>query len=322
MQGFNFLIPAKDVVTFLKGTDVTKPGESTFNPVWAAGLERAVRASATRRPPPRSREANTLLPNLSDVKRALAEADAKVKNPPPRPFPWAWATLGVSLAERRRLRRHVRAAVVAQPLPHRARPGDRRHRGRATRRCCSTSAPRPTSRPARCGCRARCAWSRRRSAPADFTLEGRARADDRHLLHEPRRGRRAPRWRRSCASAATSACASSRAASAAGPTRACRSSRSRRCPRSGSRSTRASRWATSSAGASRPGEIITHEGADGQRRGVRGALGRRRGPPPLRRRAPAARHDGRGRADRRAGDVPQGAALGRPRRRRPTSSCS
>src|SRR5215475_8198196 len=37
VQGFNFLIPAKDVRAFLAGTDV-KPGESRFNPVWAAGV--------------------------------------------------------------------------------------------------------------------------------------------------------------------------------------------------------------------------------------------------------------------------------------------
>lgn len=37
VQGFNFLIPAKDVRAFLAGTAV-KPGESRFNPVWAAGV--------------------------------------------------------------------------------------------------------------------------------------------------------------------------------------------------------------------------------------------------------------------------------------------
>ncbi|MBI2218864.1 MAG: cyclic nucleotide-binding domain-containing protein [Candidatus Rokubacteria bacterium] len=95
VQGFNFLIPAKDVRTFLKDTPV-RPGESTFNPLWAAGLdalfqERYSTAAA------RLAEANRLTPNLVDVKRALAEAEQKVKNPPPRPFPWAWATLGVTL---------------------------------------------------------------------------------------------------------------------------------------------------------------------------------------------------------------------------------
>jgi rhodanese-related sulfurtransferase len=95
VQGFNFLIPARDVRTFLQGTDV-RPGESKFNGVWAAGIEllldgRYAAAAA------KIREANELLPNLPDVKRALAEAEAKVKNPPPRPFPWALATLGVSV---------------------------------------------------------------------------------------------------------------------------------------------------------------------------------------------------------------------------------
>jgi rhodanese-related sulfurtransferase len=95
VQGFNFLIPARDVRTFLQGTDV-RSGESKFNPVWAAGIEllldeRYAAAAA------KIREANELLPNLPDVKRALAEAEAKVKNPPPRPFPWALATLGVSV---------------------------------------------------------------------------------------------------------------------------------------------------------------------------------------------------------------------------------
>ena len=95
VQGFNFLIPSRDVATFLKGTDV-RPGESEFNPVWAAGIELLLteryKAAAAK-----LAEANAILPNLSDVKRLLAEAEAKVKNPPPRPFPWAWATLGVSL---------------------------------------------------------------------------------------------------------------------------------------------------------------------------------------------------------------------------------
>jgi len=95
VQGFNFLIPARDIDTFLKDTGV-RPGESRFNPVWAAGirllLDERYKAAAAR-----IAEANALLPNLVDVKRALAEAERLVKNPPPRPFPWAWATLGVSL---------------------------------------------------------------------------------------------------------------------------------------------------------------------------------------------------------------------------------
>jgi S1-C subfamily serine protease/rhodanese-related sulfurtransferase len=95
VQGFNFLIPARDVGTFLRDTEV-RPGESAFNPVWAAGIQLLLdgryRAAAAK-----IAEANALLPNLADVKRALAEAERLAKNPPPRPFPWAWATLGVSL---------------------------------------------------------------------------------------------------------------------------------------------------------------------------------------------------------------------------------
>jgi len=95
VQGFNFLIPARDVKTFLQGTEV-KAGESKFNPVWRAGVELflAERFSAALA---KFDEANGLLPNLADVKRMRADADKLVKNPPPRPFPWAWATLGVSL---------------------------------------------------------------------------------------------------------------------------------------------------------------------------------------------------------------------------------
>jgi rhodanese-related sulfurtransferase len=95
VQGFNFLIPARDVRTFLQGTAV-RPGESTFNSVWAAGVElylgERYKAAVVK-----IAEANALVPNLADVRRALADAEAKLKNPPPRPFPWAWATLGVSL---------------------------------------------------------------------------------------------------------------------------------------------------------------------------------------------------------------------------------
>lgn len=95
VQGFNFLIPVQDVKKFLQGTDV-KPGESRFNPVWAAAvndlLHERYRNAATK-----LREADRLLPGLIDVKRALAEAEFKEKNPPPRPFPWAWVTLGLVL---------------------------------------------------------------------------------------------------------------------------------------------------------------------------------------------------------------------------------
>jgi S1-C subfamily serine protease/rhodanese-related sulfurtransferase len=95
VQGFNFLIPVKDVRAFLQDTAV-RPGESRFNPVWIAGLH-ALFTGRYSTAAERLAEANRLVPDLSDVKRALAEAEHKVKNPPPRPFPWAWATLGVTL---------------------------------------------------------------------------------------------------------------------------------------------------------------------------------------------------------------------------------
>jgi S1-C subfamily serine protease/rhodanese-related sulfurtransferase len=95
VQGYNFLIPVKDVAKFLQGTEV-RPGESQFNPVWAAAVdaflnERYAAAVA------KIGETNKLLPGLTDVKRVLADAENKLKNPPPRPFPWAWATVGVTL---------------------------------------------------------------------------------------------------------------------------------------------------------------------------------------------------------------------------------
>jgi S1-C subfamily serine protease/rhodanese-related sulfurtransferase len=96
VQGFNFLIPAKDVAKFLEGTEVTKSGDSKFNPVWAAGIELFF-GGRYKAAVAKLEEANKLVPNLVDVKRTLDEADRMVKNPPPQPFPWAWATLGVTV---------------------------------------------------------------------------------------------------------------------------------------------------------------------------------------------------------------------------------
>ena len=96
VQGFNFLIPGRDVLKFLQGTPVTKPGQSRFNDAWFAGLgalfgERYVTALD------HFKEADALQPKLPDVATQLKEADRMVKNPPPRPFPWALVTLGVTL---------------------------------------------------------------------------------------------------------------------------------------------------------------------------------------------------------------------------------
>lgn len=96
VQGYNFLIPAKDVAKFLQGTEVTRPGESAFNPVWAEGIEAFLNGNYSAAVA-NIKETDKLLPGLTDVKRVLDEAEEKVKHPPPRPFPWAWATLGVTL---------------------------------------------------------------------------------------------------------------------------------------------------------------------------------------------------------------------------------
>jgi S1-C subfamily serine protease/rhodanese-related sulfurtransferase len=95
VQGFNFLIPARDVKKFLTGTPVM-PGQSKFNDAWQAGLN-ALFAERYATAVARLAEANSLQPNLADVKRVFADAERLMKNPPPRPFPWAWATLGVTL---------------------------------------------------------------------------------------------------------------------------------------------------------------------------------------------------------------------------------
>jgi S1-C subfamily serine protease/rhodanese-related sulfurtransferase len=95
VQGFNFLIPARDVRKFVGGTKVA-PGESEFNTAWRGALN-AFFAERWSTAAARFADVNRLQPNLADVKRMMAEADKYVKNPPPRPFPWAWVTLGVSV---------------------------------------------------------------------------------------------------------------------------------------------------------------------------------------------------------------------------------
>ena len=92
VQGFNFLIPAKDVRAFLSGTEV-RPGQSRFNPVWAAGVT-ALLGERYSLALEKFREADALLPGLVVVKRSVREAEYKLAHPPIRPFPWAWTTAG------------------------------------------------------------------------------------------------------------------------------------------------------------------------------------------------------------------------------------
>jgi rhodanese-related sulfurtransferase len=95
VQGFNFVIPARDVRKFLEGTPV-RPGESQFNVAWTAGLD-ALFAGRYSTAVARLTEASKMQPGLTDVKNALAEAERKLKNPPPQPFPWVWVAAGVTL---------------------------------------------------------------------------------------------------------------------------------------------------------------------------------------------------------------------------------
>jgi len=95
VQGFNFLIPAKDVRKFLEGTGV-HIGESPFNAQWADAL-RAYFEGDYRAAAAKLTEVNTILPNLPDVKRVLGEAQEQSKNPAPGSFPCSWVALGVTL---------------------------------------------------------------------------------------------------------------------------------------------------------------------------------------------------------------------------------
>jgi len=83
VQGFNFVIPSAAVREFVKGTDVKLDEVSRFNTAWHAGLEAFFEGSYGRAEK-HFAEANRLLPDLTDVRRMMAEA----KHPPPRPFPW------------------------------------------------------------------------------------------------------------------------------------------------------------------------------------------------------------------------------------------
>ena len=96
VQGFNFVIPADAVRDFLQGTAVTVTGQSPFNDAWFSGLHKLFTGDY-RGAAAGFREANRLMPDLPDVRRALAEAEEKLKNPPPRPFPWAMVAGGMAL---------------------------------------------------------------------------------------------------------------------------------------------------------------------------------------------------------------------------------
>src|SRR2546428_383495 len=97
VQGFNFVIPSDAVREFLKGTEVNLADKSPFNERWFDGLQRFFDedwlGAATA-----FRAADSLQPEVSHVRRMLAEAEDKVKNPPPRPIAWGRTAALVALA--------------------------------------------------------------------------------------------------------------------------------------------------------------------------------------------------------------------------------
>jgi S1-C subfamily serine protease len=95
VQGFNFVIPAKAVKSFVQGTGVDLDSPGKFNPIWYAGL-RDFFGDDWKGAVRQFEGADRLLPGLPDVKRVLTEARDKVKNPPPRPFPWFWVAIAVT----------------------------------------------------------------------------------------------------------------------------------------------------------------------------------------------------------------------------------
>jgi len=95
VQGFNFVIPADAVRTFIQGTPVDLSRRSRFNDTWWSGL-RALFTEDWRTADRRIREADQFQPGLREVKRVLDDVQDKIKNPPPRPFPWFWVAIAVT----------------------------------------------------------------------------------------------------------------------------------------------------------------------------------------------------------------------------------
>ena len=242
VQGFNFLIPARDVRTFVEDTEVrARPRERVQRGV---DRRRSTALFGERYPTAVTRltEANALLPNLPDVKRALAEADSRSRIRRPGRSPGSGWPLGVTLVSVGAYGGMFGQRWWKNRLPHPARPGHRPHGGRKrpvlvdvrTKSDYETS---PLKLP-----------GARRLSPEEVDagrvdLTARRRRSSSPTTRAPRR----PRARgspRCCASAAGRTCGSSRAAWAAGRTPGCPWRPSRTCPRSGSSSTRTSPWAT------------------------------------------------------------------------------
>jgi S1-C subfamily serine protease len=95
VQGFNFLIPARDVRAFLAGTDV-RIGESPFNAAWTAALA-AFFSGDTRAAAPKLARVDAMLRDLADVRRVRAEVQERLDHASPRRVPWSGVALGATL---------------------------------------------------------------------------------------------------------------------------------------------------------------------------------------------------------------------------------
>ncbi|PYM18771.1 MAG: hypothetical protein DMD81_05170, partial [Candidatus Rokuibacteriota bacterium] len=166
VQGFNFLIPAKDVSTFLAGTPAI-PGQSRFNDVWYAGLaayfEGGYAAAVAR----------------MDQGQGEAPAAAAV--------PVGLGDARRHALERRRVRRHVGPSLVEGPVPHPAGAGDRAHRERPESGDGRRPHPGGIRHQSVQVARRRPSRARRRRRRTD-SAPGGSDPDDRNVLHEPRRG--------------------------------------------------------------------------------------------------------------------------------------
>ena len=95
VQGFNFLVPARDVRRFLTSTDV-RIGESRFNAPWADALGTFFKGDH-RAAAPKLVKVNTLVPDLPDVQRLLDEAQEKA-GPSSSSFFWLCIAVGLGIA--------------------------------------------------------------------------------------------------------------------------------------------------------------------------------------------------------------------------------
>jgi serine protease Do len=95
VQGFNFIIPSAAVSKFLEGTAVSRRNPGRFNAAWHAGLRHYFLGNY-RRARADLAEANRLLPELSDVRRVIADNEARQARQPW--LPWRMIAVAMLIA--------------------------------------------------------------------------------------------------------------------------------------------------------------------------------------------------------------------------------